>query len=200
IGIAEETGLIMGIGEWVLREACFEARTWSEETKIAVNFSAIQFWSQNVVELVSKALLDSGVAANRLEIELTESVVLRDNAMVDSAINGLRALGVSIVMDDFGTGFSALSDLQRYPFDKIKIDRSFVMDVENDGSKQAIIRAIVSMGRAMRLPVVAEGVETEAQLAMVAMAGCSQVQGYLLGRPGAAPSLAMEARASLRVV
>ena len=200
IGIAEETGLIMGIGEWVLREACFEARSWGNDMKIAVNFSAIQFWSQNVVELVEKALHDSGVAAHRLEIELTESVVLRDNAMVDSAITGLRALGVSIVMDDFGTGFSALSDLQRYPFDKIKIDRSFVMDVENDGSKQAIIRAIVSMGRAMRLPVVAEGVETEAQLAMVAMAGCSQVQGYLLGRPGAAPSLALENRASLRVV
>lgn len=200
IGIAEETGLIMGIGEWVLREACFEARSWPEETKVAVNFSAIQFWSQNVVEVVSRALEDSGVSAKRLEIELTESVVLRDNAQVDSAINGLRALGVSIVMDDFGTGFSALSDLQRYPFDKIKIDRSFVMDVENDGSKQAIIRAIVSMGRAMRLPVVAEGVETEAQLAMVAMAGCSQVQGYLLGRPGAAPSLSMEQRPSLRVV
>lgn len=190
IPVAEQSGLIQPIGEWVLDRACRDARDWPEEMRVAVNVSAMQFWSPRIVDIVTEALSRHAIAPARLEIELTEGILLRSNDNLGPAIDRLRALGVSIVMDDFGTGFSVIADLQHYVFDKIKIDRSFVAGVDSDPAKQAIIRAIVGLARAMRLPVVAEGVETEAQLTMVALAGCAQVQGFLLGEPAAAPSFA----------
>ncbi|WP_085786217.1 EAL domain-containing protein [Ketogulonicigenium robustum] len=188
IPLAEETGAIISIGEWVLQEACRQAATWPDDLRIAVNVSAVQFWVPNLVDTVRNALSISGLDPHRLELEITESVVMRDNDSVVATLDELRELGVSIVMDDFGTGFSSLSNLKSYAFDKIKIDRSFIATIDRDTSSRAIMRAIVGLGHSMNLPVVAEGVETEEQLHLVALEGCVQVQGYLFGRPSVAPA------------
>jgi diguanylate cyclase (GGDEF)-like protein/PAS domain S-box-containing protein len=186
VPIAEDIGAIIPIGEWVLREACAAAMQWPEEISVAVNVSAVQFQLPNLAAIVGDALDHSGLSAARLELEVTESVMLVNRESALATLHKLKALGVRIVMDDFGTGYSSLSNLQAFPFDKIKIDRSFVSHVTDDESARSIIRAIVGLGRSLDLPVVAEGVETEEQRRMVLEEGCPQAQGYLFGGPAAA--------------
>lgn len=183
IPIAEETGLIQPIGAWVLRAACRDAAAWPAPIYLAVNLSPAQFRDGNLPALVDGALAESGLDPQRLELEITEGMLLQDGPLVRRQLEALRARGVRIVMDDFGSGWSNLGILRRYPFDKLKIDRAFVCDLEEDARASAIIHAIANLGRALGIPVVAEGVETEAQLRAVAIAGCDEVQGFLLGRP-----------------
>jgi diguanylate cyclase (GGDEF)-like protein len=194
IPIAEESGSIVQIGEWVLREACAAARSWPEHIALAVNVSAIQFQVQSFPSTVERVLLETGLAPNRLELEITESVLMKDRAGALSTLRRIKAMGVRIVMDDFGTGYSSLSNLQIFPIDKIKIDRSFVAALQDDAAARSIIRAIVGIGRSLELPVVAEGVETEAQHRMVLEEGCPQAQGFLFGRPEAMDTLRVQAR------
>ncbi len=186
VPIAEDVGAIIPIGEWVLREACAAAMQWPDCVSVAVNVSAVQFQLPNLAAIVEDVLEVSGLAASRLELEVTESVMLRDRAGALATLHRLKALGVRIVMDDFGTGYSSLSNLQAFPFDKIKIDRSFVSHVTDDLSARSIIRAIVALGKSLDLPVVAEGVETEEQRQMVLEEGCPQAQGFLFGSPAEA--------------
>jgi diguanylate cyclase (GGDEF)-like protein/PAS domain S-box-containing protein len=179
IPIAEETGLITSLGEWVLRTACAEAITWPDEIKVAVNVSPVQFDSGNLVQMVINALAASGLAANRLELEVTEAVIIRDYEATLAVLHQLRALGVRIAMDDFGTGYSSLGYLHRFPFDKIKIDRSFIKDVaEKDGSF-SIVQAVVSIAKSRNITTTAEGVETELQLDTLRGLGCTEMQGYI---------------------
>ncbi|WP_447952844.1 bifunctional diguanylate cyclase/phosphodiesterase [Sphingopyxis chilensis] len=186
VPIAEDIGAIIPIGEWVLREACAAAMQWPEHVSVAVNVSAVQFQLPNLAAIVEDALGHSGLSPARLELEVTESVMLVNRESALATLHRLKSLGVRIVMDDFGTGYSSLSNLQAFPFDKIKIDRSFVSHVTDDESARSIIRAIVGLGRSLDLPVVAEGVETEEQRRMVLEEGCPQAQGYLFGAPAAA--------------
>lgn len=188
IPLAEETGVIIPLGEWVLREACRTAVQWDDHMSIAVNVSPVQFQLAGLSSTVAAILAETGLAANRLELEITESVLMKDRKLALSTLNALKKLGVRIVMDDFGTGYSSLSNLQSFPFDKIKIDRSFVSAIEDDVAARSIIRAIVGIGRSLNLPVVAEGVETEAQRQMIVEEGCLHAQGFLWGRPGVAPA------------
>jgi len=183
VPIAEDTGAIVSLGEWILREACQTAMGWPQDLFLAVNVSPIQFQMPNLAETVEAILRETGFPADRLELEITESVLMRERATVLATLNRLKRQGVRIVMDDFGTGFSSLSNLQIFPFDKIKIDRSFVSAMEEDPAARSIIRAIVSIGRSLALGVVAEGVETEAQRRMVIEEGCPLAQGFLFGRP-----------------
>ncbi len=183
IPLAEESGLIVSLGEWVLREACREAATWPSALRIAINFSPVQFRHGDLPTLVHSVLLQSGLAANRLEIEITEGVLMDDFARGLSILRRLKALGVRIAMDDFGTGYSSLSYLQSFPFDKIKIDQAFVANLERNPQSAAIIRAVIGLGRGLNVPIVAEGVETKAQLAFLEEARCDEVQGFLIGRP-----------------
>lgn len=187
IPIAEDTGSIVALGEWVLREACRTAATWPIAYAVSVNVSTVQFQVATLPDLVATILAETDLHPSRLELEITESVLMKDRASALHTLNRLKTLGVRIVMDDFGTGYSSLSNLQSFPFDKIKIDRSFIGAIEDDEAARSIIRAIVGLGRGLNLPVVAEGVETEAQRRMVADEGCPQAQGFLFGRPGSAP-------------
>jgi diguanylate cyclase (GGDEF)-like protein len=188
VPLAEETGVIIPLGEWVLREACRTAMRWDNHLSIAVNVSPVQFQLTGLASTVATILAETGLAASRLELEITESVLMKDRKLALSTLNTLKKLGVRIVMDDFGTGYSSLSNLQSFPFDKIKIDRSFVSAIEDDVAARSIIRAIVGIGRSLNLPVVAEGVETEAQRRMIVEEGCLHAQGFLWGRPGVAPT------------
>jgi diguanylate cyclase (GGDEF)-like protein len=183
IPIAEETGLILPIGEWVLRTACATAAAWENQHRIAVNLSPIQLTQADLPRLVHQILFDTGLSGSRLELEVTESVMMTDPERAKWALRQIKALGVTIAMDDFGTGFSSLSTLQAFPFDKIKLDRSFMMEVENNPQAKAIIRAVLALGRSLDIPVLAEGVETEEQLKFLNCEGCDEAQGYLLGRP-----------------
>jgi len=182
ISIAEESGLIDEIGEWVLREACAEAQQWPETIKIAVNLSPLQFKSLMLVDTVRQTLAATGLAPHRLELEITESVMLHDSDRTLAILQQLHDLGVGISMDDFGKGYSSLSYLQKFSFDKIKIDRCFLADAA-DGGGLAVIRAISGLGRALRLVVIAEGVETWEQLELVRAEGCAEVQGYFFSPP-----------------
>jgi diguanylate cyclase (GGDEF)-like protein/PAS domain S-box-containing protein len=183
IPVAEESGLIMQIGEWVLREACREAASWSRPLQIAVNLSPIQFRHGDLAGLVHSLLLETGLAATRLELEITEGVLVEDFARGVSILRRLKSLGVRIAMDDFGTGYSSLSYLQAFPFDKIKIDQSFISNVKSNPQSAAIVRAVIGLAHGLNLPVLAEGVETKVQLDFLAAESCDEVQGYLLGRP-----------------
>ncbi|HQT78163.1 MAG TPA: EAL domain-containing protein [Rhodopila sp.] len=183
IPVAEETGLIAPIGEWALRAACHEAVSWSQPIRVAVNLSPVQFRDPGLVPAVTSALTESGLAPGRLELEITESVLLDDNEANLAILHQLRALGVRIVLDDFGTGFSSLSYLLRFPFDKIKIDRSFVVGLPGQDQSFAIVCAIVSMGRSLGIAIAAEGVETAEQLDVLRSRGCNEAQGYLFSRP-----------------
>jgi diguanylate cyclase (GGDEF)-like protein/PAS domain S-box-containing protein len=183
IPVAEESGLIMQIGEWVLREACREAASWSHKLQIAVNLSPIQFRHGDLVGLVHSVLLETGLAPTRLELEITEGVLVEDFGRGVSILRRLKTLGVGIAMDDFGTGYSSLSYLQSFPFDKIKIDQSFISNVKSNPQSAAIVRAVIGLAHGLNLPVLAEGVETKAQLDFLAAESCDEVQGYLLGRP-----------------
>jgi diguanylate cyclase (GGDEF)-like protein len=183
IPMAEESGLILDIGDWVLREACREAASWPKPLRISVNMSSAQFRHGDLVGMVHSALLESGLPAGRLEIEITESVLADDFARAVSIVRRLKSLGVQIVMDDFGTGYSSLQTLQAFPFDKIKIDRSFISNLESNVQSATIVRAVIGLGRGLNVPVLAEGVETQAQLDFLASEACNEVQGYFFGRP-----------------
>ena len=179
IPIAEETGLINQIGEWVLTTACAEATTWPEDIRIAVNVSPVQFRSGTLALKIVAALAASGLAASRLELEITEAVLIRDDEAALAILHQLRAIGVRIALDDFGTGYSSLSYLQRFPFDKIKIDRCFVNDIADDEGSSCIVQAVVNIAAARHMTTTAEGVETEQQRELLRALGCSEMQGYL---------------------
>ena len=184
IPVAEETGLILPIGEWVLRQACKQAAAWAEPHKIAVNLSPIQLSHVDLPGLVQQILKETGLDASRLELEITETAMISDMERTTHVLRQLKALGVTIAMDDFGTGYSSLSTLRAFPFDKIKLDRSFMTELDGDEPQsQAIIRAVLTIGESLSIPVLAEGVETAEQLAFLRAQGCNEVQGYLLGRP-----------------
>jgi diguanylate cyclase (GGDEF)-like protein len=184
IPLAEEIGLIGMLGEWVIREACREAMRWPDSISVAVNVSAHQFEdSARLIQAVSQALATTGLPGARLELEITESVLLRNERQVLAALHALRAMNVRIAMDDFGTGYSSLSQLQSFPFDKIKIDRSFVQNTDDIAGQKAIIRAITALGTSLGMTTIAEGVETQDQLARIRSEGCQSVQGYLFSRP-----------------
>jgi diguanylate cyclase (GGDEF)-like protein/PAS domain S-box-containing protein len=183
IPLAEESGLILPIGEWILREACREAASWPRPLQIAINLSPVQFQHGDLAGLVHGVLLDTGLAPGRLELEITEGVLIGDFSRAVSILRRLKLLGVRIAMDDFGTGYSSLSYLQAFPFDKIKIDRAFISNLDRNPQSAAIIRAVIGLGRGLNLPVVAEGVETKDQLAFLSREACDEYQGFLIGRP-----------------
>jgi predicted signal transduction protein with EAL and GGDEF domain len=189
IPLAEEIGLIVPIGEWVMRQACRDAMTWPTPLTVAVNVSPAQFKSERLVEMVMSALAASGLPATRLEVEITEGVLLQENAKTLQTLHRLRELGVRVSMDDFGTGYSSLSYLRSFPFDKIKIDRSFVSDLSANRDGVAIIRAIAGLGKSLGMTTVAEGVETHDQMERIRTEGCTDVQGYLISRPVSATEL-----------
>ena len=190
IPVAEETGLIPTIGLWVLNRACLDATRWPGDVKVAVNLSPIQFQYRNLVSDVEDALRRSGLSPARLDLEITESVMLRDSETTLSILHGLRARGIGISMDDFGTGYSSLSYLRCFPFSKIKIDRSFIRDMVDSKDGLAIVRAVIRLGQSLRMSVVAEGVETVEQKKLLCEAGCQELQGFLFGRPK--PSVSVE--------
>jgi diguanylate cyclase (GGDEF)-like protein len=179
IPVAEETGLISQLGEWVIATACAEAASWPDTVKIAVNISPVQFRSRTLALKVAAALAASGLPASRLELEVTEAVLIRDDATALATLHQLRALGVRIALDDFGTGYSSLSYLQRFPFDKIKIDRCFVSEIAESEGSSSIVQAVVNIANARNMTTTAEGVETEQQKALLRALGCTEMQGYL---------------------
>ena len=183
IPIAEETGLIIPLGEWVLRQACAEVASWPREVRVAVNFSPVQFKRGSVPEIVRAALARSGLSPGRLEVEITETTLLQESAKTLATLNELRAMGVRVSMDDFGTGYSSLGYLRKYPFDKIKIDQSFVQELSHTAESQAIVRAVTGLGLTLGMGVTAEGVETEDQRALLQAAGCEEAQGFLFSQP-----------------
>jgi diguanylate cyclase (GGDEF)-like protein len=190
IPLAEEIGLIVPLGDWVLRNACAEAARWPDHVRLAVNLSPAQFRDRGLVATVVSALAASGLPAQRLELEITESVLLQDNAANMAMLHDLKALGVRISMDDFGTGYSSLSYLRSFPFDKIKIDQTFVRDILHDSDALAIIKAVLDLGASMGVITTAEGVETQAQLDALRGQGCAEIQGYFISRPAPAGDIA----------
>jgi diguanylate cyclase (GGDEF)-like protein len=183
IPLAEETELIVPIGEWVLRQACQEAMKWPDDISVAVNISSIQFKMRNLTQIVTSALARSGLTAQRLELEITESVLLLDNQATLATLHQIRGLGVRISMDDFGTGYSSLSYLRSFPFDKIKIDRSFVHDLSSDDDSMAIVRAVAVLGASLGMATTGEGVETQEELDYLRKEGCTEAQGYFFSQP-----------------
>ncbi|OYW80110.1 MAG: hypothetical protein B7Z26_06975, partial [Asticcacaulis sp. 32-58-5] len=183
IPVAEECGAILEIGEWVLETACREAASWGNDAKIAVNLSPVQLSNVNLVQRVHEILIGTGLSPKRLELEITESTIIGDKTRALHILRQIKALGVTIAIDDFGTGYSSLDTLNSFPFDKIKIDRSFLMEAEQSPQSLAIIKAILALGKSLNVPVLAEGVETETQLNLLRTEGCDEAQGYLLGRP-----------------
>ena len=188
IPVAEETGLIIPIGTWVLEQACLQLKRWQQDDKtrsltLAINVSARQFHQPDFVDLVAERVARSGIQPEKLKLELTESVVLTHVDEVVERMQKLKALGVSFSLDDFGTGFSSLSYLNRLPLDQVKIDQSFIRDIPHNRNGAAIVRAILAMSRSLGLDVIAEGVETEEQRAYLVENGCGNYQGYLFGRP-----------------
>ncbi|WP_441237234.1 bifunctional diguanylate cyclase/phosphodiesterase [Bradyrhizobium sp. 930_D9_N1_4] len=191
IPLAEETGLIVQLGEFVLRSACAHAATWPDDVDVAVNLSPIQFKSPNLIATVTEALAASALQARRLELEITESVLLQNSEATLTTLHELRAMGVRISLDDFGTGYSSLSYLRSFPFDKIKIDRSFVSELATREDSMAIIRAVTGLGRSLGIVTTAEGVENDAQLELLRREGCTQAQGYLFSKPRPASDVAL---------
>ena len=189
IPIAEETGLIIPLGEWVLLKACREAAGWSRQYKIAVNLSARQFQDHKLAEVVHRILLETGLSPSRLELEITETALFDDLQRTLDSLRRLRALGVSIAMDDFGTGYSSLSSLQAFPFDKIKIDRQFVQQLGEKTKAASIVRSVLGLGKSLKIPVLAEGVETAQQLEFLSAEDCEQVQGFYFARPASAEKI-----------
>ena len=183
IPVAEETGLIVAIGEWALNRACVDAATWPHGVKVAVNLSPVQFRERGLTLQVVSALAKSGLSAQRLELEVTERLLLDDNEGTLAAMQQLKNLGVSLSLDDFGTGYSSLNYLRKFPFNKIKIDRSFIVDLGDEHDARAIIGAVASLGASLDKIVVAEGIETVEQMKLVSSQGCHEGQGYLFGRP-----------------
>lgn len=189
IPLAEETGLIASLGRWVLQHACTEAAKWPDHIRVAVNLSPVQFRSGNLAQQVIAALDASGLSPNRLELEITESVLLQDNDATLTTLHQLRSMGIRIALDDFGTGYSSLSYLRRFPFDKIKVDQLFVRDLPDEGDAAVIVESIVRLGASLRMTTTAEGVETEEQLVRLRAAGCTQAQGFFFAKPKPAQEL-----------
>jgi predicted signal transduction protein with EAL and GGDEF domain len=183
IPLAEESGLILKLGEWVLREACTEAARWTPPLKLSVNLSPVQFAQDDLAGLVEQILAETGLDPARLDLEVTEGLLIKDAERAIGILQRLKALGVRISMDDFGTGYSSLSYFRMFPFDKVKIDQSFIHDMIKNPQARAIIRSVIGLGRGLGMPVVAEGVETTEQLDALRDEGCDQVQGYLISRP-----------------
>ena len=183
IPLAEESGIIVELGEWILRTACREAASWPRPLSIAVNLSPVQFQHGDLAKLVHEILLETGLSPARLELEITEGVLIDDFNRAVSILRRLKALGVRIAMDDFGTGYSSLSYLQSFPFDKIKIDQSFIANLGHSQQAATIVRAVIALSRGLKMPVVAEGVETEEQVKFLAAEWCNEIQGYFVGRP-----------------
>src|SRR5262249_26267675 len=183
VPIAEETGLINELGEWVLATACKEAANWPDHVRLAVNVSPVQFKSGTLALKVIAALAASGLPASRLELEITEAVLIRDDDVALAVLHQLRAIGIRIALDDFGTGYSSLSYLKRFPFDKIKIDRCFITDIAQPDGSAGIVQAVVNIAAERRMTTTAEGVETEQQQQILRALGCSEMQGYLFSAP-----------------
>jgi predicted signal transduction protein with EAL and GGDEF domain len=183
IPVAEENGLIGALGDWVLRRACADAASWEKPLRIAVNLSPIQLHNPALPSLVHEVLITTGLSPSRLELEITESALFKDYQRALDNLRRLKALGVRIAMDDFGTGFSSLSTLQSFPFDKIKIDKSFVENIHRHDRATVIVRAVLGLGRSLEIPVVAEGVETAEQILFLRGENCTELQGYAIGRP-----------------
>lgn len=185
IPIAEENGLILQLGEWVLRRACTDAMGWRHKARVAVNVSPVQLSHAELPALVHQILLDTGLPPRRLEIELTESAIMADREHALHVLRQIKAMGIGVALDDFGTGYSSLETLRAFPFDKIKLDRLFVRELEDSPQAIAIIRAVLALGKSLSIPVLAEGIETENQLGVLLREGCDEVQGFLLGYPQA---------------
>jgi diguanylate cyclase len=183
IPIAEDSGIIVQIGEWVLRTACREAATWIKPLTVAVNVSAVQIHNVNFANAVHQILFETGLAPARLELEITETALIHDLGCALATLRRIKMLGVRIAMDDFGTGYASLEKLLAFPFDKIKIDGSFIKSINVNDKAAAIVRSVLALGRALKLPVLAEGVETTDQLEFLENELCNEAQGYLLGRP-----------------
>ncbi|MFS0737408.1 EAL domain-containing protein [Sphingomonas sp. 1P06PA] len=189
-----DKGLMMEIGSWVLREACHEAQSWEQPLKIAVNLSPTQFADRDLVRKVRAVLDSSGLDPTRLELEITEGLLIENTEQALSVLREIKSWGVSIAMDDFGTGFASLSYFRQFPFDKVKIDQSFIRDMAENRQSMAVVKAVIGLSKALDMLVLAEGVETVNQLEILAAEGCSQVQGYLIGRPAPAASFDRETR------
>lgn len=198
IPIAEENGLIIQLGEWVLRTACLDAASWNPQYKVSVNVSPVQFAHVDLHKVIVEALLMSGLPANRLELELTETAIFANKERSLHILRQIKASGVKVALDDFGTGYSSLDTLRSFPFDKIKLDRSFIIEVESSLEAKAIIRAVLALGQSLAIPVLAEGIETEGQLELLRREGCNEVQGYLLGRPAPLAQIVASGQLALR--
>jgi diguanylate cyclase (GGDEF)-like protein len=183
ISVAEECGLIVEMGRWALLKACSTAVGWSDSLKVAVNLSPVQFSSPDLVETIKSALMESGLPAHRLELEITETILMQDSEKTIAVLHQMKELGIHIAMDDFGTGFSSLSYLQKFPFDKIKIDRAFVSDIDSKSNQRAIVSAVIDIAKALNMSTTAEGVETKEELRVLTSLGCAEVQGYFVSRP-----------------
>ncbi|MFA5963948.1 MAG: EAL domain-containing protein [Sphingomonas sp.] len=194
IPIAEENGLILMLGEWVLRRACTDAASWPHESKVAVNVSPLQLAHGELPRLFHEIMLETGLPPRRLEVELTESAIMADRKRALHVLRQIKALGIGVALDDFGTGYSSLETLRAFPFDKIKLDRLFATELESNPQATAIIRAVLALGKSLAIPVLAEGIETEQQLAVLRREGCDEAQGFLLGYPQAQASSARPER------
>ena len=183
IPLAEETGQIIPIGAWVLQEACRQAARLPNDVYVAVNVSPVQFRSPQLLSDLTQALARSGLPAERLEIELTETAIVEDGPRIAKILAAIRRLGVTVAMDDFGTGYSSLAHLRDFPLDRIKVDRSFVATAETDRHSLAVLKGIMHIAKALDVVLQAEGVETPSQLALMREIGCDAIQGYLIGRP-----------------
>ena len=181
--VAEETGLIIPIGDWVLNEACKEATTWQPHLTVAINLSARQFKNTNIIDKLREALKLTGLAASRVELEITETALLENSEDTLQALAELRKLGTLIAMDDFGTGYSSISYLQKFHFDKIKIDRSFISELANNHQNLEIVRAVLAIGTSLGIRVLAEGIESEQEFLALRVLGCHEGQGFYFGRP-----------------
>jgi EAL domain-containing protein (putative c-di-GMP-specific phosphodiesterase class I) len=183
IPIAEESGFILELGEWVLRRASRDAAKWTHGATVAVNVSAMQLTHGDLRAMVHQVLLETGLPARRLEIELTETAIITDRDRALHVLRQLKALGVGVALDDFGTGYSSLETLRSFPFDKIKLDHVFTAELERNAQSTAIIRAVVALGKSLSIPVLAEGVESRAQFEILLREGCDEIQGFLFGLP-----------------
>ncbi len=182
-GLVSLSGLIVPIGEWVLKDACRQAAQWPDAIKVAVNFSTVQFQSEGLRNTVFQALATSGLAPDRLEVEITESLFLADSEAILATLRGFKELGVRIALDDFGTGYSSLSYLRKFPFDKVKIDRSFITELLEDGDAGAVVAAITQLASALGMETTAEGVEHPEQVDLLREHGCTNVQGFYFSKP-----------------